>query len=119
MRGRAILTQPDQPFRKPWQAQAFAMTLALHEAGVFSWSEWTESLSASLVGGATDGSDYYDRWLMALESLLVRRAGVNTPEVEELADAWARAAQATPHGAPIRIENDPLGYPLRARTSQA
>jgi len=33
-------------FAEPWQAQAFAMTLALHEAGIESrpyigsWSEW-------------------------------------------------------------------------------
>ena len=24
-------------FREPWEAQAFAMTLALHERGLFSW----------------------------------------------------------------------------------
>ena len=27
-------------FTAPWQAQAFAMTLALHERGVFTWPEW-------------------------------------------------------------------------------
>ena len=26
-------------FREPWEAQAFAMVVALHERGVFTWSE--------------------------------------------------------------------------------
>ena len=26
-------------FRAPWEAQAFALTVRLHEAGVFTWSE--------------------------------------------------------------------------------
>ena len=33
-------------FREPWEAQAFAMTLALHERGLFSWSEWARALAA-------------------------------------------------------------------------
>jgi len=33
-------------FAAPWEAQAFAMTLALHEQGAFSWKEWTETLAA-------------------------------------------------------------------------
>src|SRR5579862_8977484 len=27
-------------FREPWEAQAFAMTLALYRKGLFSWPEW-------------------------------------------------------------------------------
>ena len=27
-------------FAEPWQAQAFAMTLALHQNGLFTWVEW-------------------------------------------------------------------------------
>ena len=28
-------------FRAPWEAQAFAMAMALHEQGLFTWSEWS------------------------------------------------------------------------------
>jgi hypothetical protein len=28
-------------------------------------------------------------------------------EIEALSEAWSRAAEATPHGQPIRLENDP------------
>ena len=27
-------------FAAPWQAQAFALTLSLHERGAFTWKEW-------------------------------------------------------------------------------
>ncbi len=34
-------------FREPWEAQAFAMALALHERGLFTWPEWAATLVAS------------------------------------------------------------------------
>ena len=40
---------PEGPvFKEPWEAQAFAMTLALHERGVFAWPEWAETLGAEI-----------------------------------------------------------------------
>ena len=37
---QAIPRDEDGPvFDTPWQAQAFAMTVKLHEAGVFEWNE--------------------------------------------------------------------------------
>ena len=35
-------------FREPWEAQAFAMTLCLHERGLFTWSEWAQALSQQI-----------------------------------------------------------------------
>ncbi len=35
-------------FNEPWQAQAFAMTVQLHEAGAFSWREWSERLASEI-----------------------------------------------------------------------
>jgi len=50
------LNAPETPavFAEPWQAQAFALTLKLHENGAFTWTEWAEALSAEL---ATDPGD--------------------------------------------------------------
>ena len=39
-------------FAEPWQAQAFAMALALHQRGLFTWSEWADALSTQIVGSA-------------------------------------------------------------------
>jgi len=104
-------TGPGDPpvFAEPWQAQAFALTVALHEKGLFSWSEWAEVLSAEVKrqDAATDGSDYYEHWLAALEKLLAAKGVAATPEVDAIAAAWERAAHATPHGKPILLENDP------------
>ena len=95
----------------PWQAELLALTEALKDRGIIGAAEWAEALGAALEEGATDASDYFDRWLMALETLLVRRGLVAAPAVAELADAWQRAAHATPHGQPIRLENDPQAPP--------
>ena len=100
----------DEPvFAEPWQAEAFAMTVALHDKGLFSWSEWAEALSAEVKqpDAASDGRDYYEHWLAALETLLSRKGIAGKGEVDELAAAWERAAHATPHGKPILLENDP------------
>lgn len=103
----AILDDP--VFAEPWQAEAFAMTVALHDKGLFSWSEWAEALSAEVKnpGAASDGHDYYEHWLAALENLLSRKGVAGRSDVDTLAAAWERAAHATPHGKPILLENDP------------
>jgi nitrile hydratase accessory protein len=100
----------DEPvFAAPWQAEAFAMTVALHERGLFSWGEWAQMLSAEVnaPGVAADGSDYYDCWMRSLETLLAAKGVAGPRDVDDLSAAWQRAAQATPHGKPILLENDP------------
>ena len=96
-------------FEAPWQAEAFAIVIALHENGLFSWDEWAQALSRQLKrpGALEDASDYYHCWLAALESLIARKNVAGASEVDALAAAWQRAAHATPHGQPIRLENDP------------
>ena len=86
------------------------MVVALHERGLFSWAEWAEALSAEVKApdAAADGSDYYQHWLNALEKLLAAKGIAGGPEVDALAEAWQRAAHATPHGKPIVLENDPM-----------
>ena len=55
-------------FREPWEAQAFAMTLALHERGLFTWPEWAAALAdeikrAQAAGDPDTGETYYPHWL--------------------------------------------------------
>jgi nitrile hydratase accessory protein len=92
-------------FTEPWQAEAFAMVVALHERGVFSWSQWADALSTQVK--APGGENYDAAWLAALESLLVSLNVTATAEVDALTEAWQRAAHATPHGQPVLLENDP------------
>jgi nitrile hydratase accessory protein len=85
------------------------MTIALHDKGLFSWAEWAQALSAQVQkpGAATDGHDYYEHWLAALEDLLASKGLAARSDVDALAMAWERAAHATPHGKAILLENDP------------
>lgn len=102
--------EPIAPFREPWQAQAFALVVALQDRGIFSAAEWAEALGRQVntPAAAVDGHDYYDHWLNALTALLEAKRIAGSVEIDALAAAWRRAAHATPHGQPIRLENDPL-----------
>lgn len=96
--------EPDAPFDAPWQAQLFGLTVALSDAGLFPWTDWTQALGAQLKAG----HPYWQAWLAALETLLAA-CGIALPDdVATLADQWQEAAHATPHGTPIRLENAPL-----------
>ena len=55
-------------FAAPWEAQAFAMAVRLHEAGHFTWTEWAERLAeeikrAQAAGDPDRGDTYYRHWL--------------------------------------------------------
>ena len=97
-------------FPEPWAAEAFAMTVHLHERGLFTWSEWADALSRELhePGRAEDGSDYFDCWVAALSALLVKLGVADADTIIDLQRSWQRAAEATPHGKPIELANDPL-----------
>ena len=99
-------------FREPWEAQAFAMTVRLHEQGLFTWPEWADALAieiraAQAAGDPDTGETYYRHWLAALETLTTAKALVSAEELEARRAKWDRAARATPHGQPIELCNDP------------
>jgi nitrile hydratase accessory protein len=100
------LNAPEAPavFAEPWQAQAFAMTLKLHEAGAFTWAEWAEALAAELAADpADDGSRYYEHWVAALERLAVGRQLTGVDELAQRKTAWKHAYELTPHGKPVEL----------------
>jgi nitrile hydratase accessory protein len=95
----------DEPvFAAPWQARAFALTLCLHEKGLFPWSEWTDTLASEIAANPT--RDYYDCWLAALEQIVIRHNAVQANEIEVTQVAWLAAANRTPHGEPITLESE-------------
>lgn len=99
----------DPVFAEPWQAQAFAITVHLHQKGLFTWGEWADALSGQLhrPGRAEDGRDYFDGWVEALTGLMIEKGLADEATVLSLQRSWQRAAEATPHGSPIVLENDP------------
>jgi nitrile hydratase accessory protein len=107
---RAIAPGADEPvFAEPWQAQAFALVIALRDRGVFGWDEWARALSDEVhrPEAAADGHDYYEHWMRALEGLLASKGIASAARIDDLSAAWQRAAHATPHGKPIELANDP------------
>lgn len=112
---RATLAVPGIPcdtegpvFREPWEAQAFAMTLALHERGVFTWAHWAETLGeeirrAQAAGDPDTGETYYHHWLAALERIVAETGVAPRETLARYHDAWGHAADRTPHGQPIEL----------------
>lgn len=99
-------------FNEPWEAQAFAVVLALYRGGHFTWPEWVAALSEE-IGRAESSGDprlertYYQHWLTALETLLVRKELAKLPELH----ARRAALEANPpdrhghaaHRDPVRV----------------
>ena len=125
-------------FAEPWQAQAFAMVLQLHQRGLFSWPEWAAALAAQISaaqpaghtghtgqtegtevtddsdGGddahdSDDGRTYYRHWLAALEALVTSKGAASTAQLARCAQAWHTAAGRTPHGQPVVLQPADFG----------
>jgi nitrile hydratase accessory protein len=95
-------------FREPWEAQAFAMALSLHERGLFTWNEWAAALAdqikrAQAEGDPDTGETYYRHWLATLEYLVAAKGVTTSETLYRYRDAWDHAADRTPHGMPIEL----------------
>ncbi len=95
-------------FREPWEAEAFAMVVALHERALFGWDEWAALLgeeikAAQRAGDPDTGETYYRHWLAALERMVARKGIADPTMLSRYHDAWDRAADRTPHGEPIEL----------------
>jgi nitrile hydratase accessory protein len=92
----------DEPvFAEPWQAQVFALTIALHQAGAFTWTEWAAALGDR--AKQTDGEAYYAAWLNALARLLAEKGLADGESLDALKAAWADAYRHTPHGTAVEL----------------
>jgi nitrile hydratase accessory protein len=95
-------------FGAPWQAQAFAMAVALHARGLFTWPEWAQALAQVIrAAPAQDSEDagdaYWRQWLQALETLVAAKGASSSNELQRYRQAWDHAADRTPHGQPIEL----------------
>ena len=118
---RAAIAVPGVPrdadgpvFREPWEAQAFAMTLALHECGVFTWKDWAAALAdeikrAQAAGDPDTGETYYLHWLNTLEKLVADKGVTTQDMLHRYRDAWDHACDRTPHGQPIELRDEDFG----------
>ena len=99
-------------FREPWEAQAFALVVQLHQRGVFTWNEWADTLSqeirsVQLRGEADTGADYYHHWLSALERLLQIKSVTSTEQLarrrEHLLAHWPSGHDHVARREPVTV----------------
>src|SRR5437899_4090639 len=79
-------------FREPWEAQAFAMALALYDRGLFTWPEWAATLAdeikrAQAAGDPDTGESYYRHWLAALERIVAEKGVATRDALHRYRDA--------------------------------
>jgi nitrile hydratase accessory protein len=95
-------------FAEPWEAEAFAIAVALQRRGVFAWDEWAACLGrqirqAQAAGDPDTGNTYYRHWLAAIERIVQDKGITNQQTLSRYRDAWDKAADRTPHGQPIEL----------------
>lgn len=112
------VTAPDfaEPpvFAEPWHAELFAMTVHLHKQGLFSWLDWTAQLSEALAAAGKHhtldgGDDYYAVWLDTLLQIMIAQGVTDDSSVQAMQEQWRNAYVRTPHGKPVRLEDDGSG----------
>ena len=96
-------------FDEPWQAQAFALTVGLHEKGLFTWSEWADIFGAEIAKASREGrgcgnENYYLCWLAALEVIVRKKEILTTDQLLSRKEAWRHANEHTEHGQPITLD---------------
>ena len=99
-------------FAEPWQAELFAITLNLHEKGLFNWDSWTKKLGGSLKRvknkSKDDLEDYFLNWLSALEETLLEKKVTELKKIVTIEKAWRDAISKTPHGKKVEISGKVL-----------
>jgi len=95
-------------FREPWEAQAFALAVSLHERGAFTWTEWATTLGeeikkAQTAGDPDTGETYYHHWLNTLERIVAAKGLTSDQQLARTRDAWEHACERTPHGTSIEL----------------
>lgn len=79
----------DLAFDAPWQIRALGLAVAAHRTGHYEWAEFQGELVAAIREWEEAPEDqrsewaYYERWLRALERLVVERGLVDPAEYTE------------------------------------
>lgn len=120
-----MLGQQDAPprldgklrFARDWERQAFGVALALSRSGHFDWEDFRQQLIVAIGEWeqAHDSSwDYYERWLTALERLLLEKQLVKPDELA--APMPGECHPANPAAVPDTSTADGGMSPPRTRT---
>ena len=83
-------------FEAPWEARAFGLAVALNEAGVYPWRDFSQGLAAETAALEQQGAhaSYYERWLDTLEKLAIAQGLVTLDELDARTAEYAFNAHA-------------------------
>jgi nitrile hydratase accessory protein len=86
-------------FAEPWESRAFAMAVALCDAGVFTWREFQAALIARIAHHSETSNHwcYYRQWLGALQDVLASGGAVRDHDVTARARALAQRPAGHDH----------------------
>ena len=91
-------------FERDWEGRAFGLALALSKQGRYEWEDFRQQLIASIaeweaVHPLDDRSwDYYERWLLALERLVVASGVVDEADWQARTTAVVESLHACKTG---------------------
>ena len=76
-------------FQRPWEGRAFGMAIALSKKGHYEWEDFRQQLIASIAEWEAEHCkddpdwDYYLRWLLSLERLVLESSLISEEELEQ------------------------------------
>ena len=86
MEGAAALPRDNGElvFEAPWEGRAFGIAVTLNEQRLYEWGEFRDELVEKISADeeASVQSSYYERWLGAMEELLLKRGLVTLEELD-------------------------------------
>ncbi|NRQ19141.1 nitrile hydratase accessory protein [Ensifer sesbaniae] len=102
-----MMGKPDSPprangtlcFGSDWERTSFGIALALAKEGYFEWDDFRDELIASIRAWEDDHPsdysswNYYEQFLTALESAVVKTNLLTTSELREIFDLGNQASQ--------------------------
>ncbi|MBF4998059.1 nitrile hydratase accessory protein [Nocardia sp. BSTN01] len=101
-------------FEEPWEIRAFALAVAVHDAGQYQWPAFQSALIGSIraweqTHPIKDASwSYYEHWVAALETVLADSGAVESDMLESrTAEVLATPANRNHHEAhlePIAVD---------------
>lgn len=86
-------------FAAPWQAQIFALVVALEKAGHFDWSRFQALLTAAIAEAAPaeQGAEFYYRHWLAAADRLFAELGLTDAEAVRQRQSDLAAKRAADH----------------------
>ena len=85
-------------FEAPWEGRIFALTVALHEQGLYQWDEFRRRLIDEIAAAAAGdtASTYYERWLASFDGLLVGKGVLAAEELDARTAEYASDTGSAP-----------------------